>query len=108
MLSGVFAGVALFFSYEIGVFTIAGAFAAALLLWIVSRRVPWDGLAPAKAAAFFAVGTSLGALPFVIYLAMNGALEAGRPPIQFAAFSLRSRNLRLTWPIRSSQAGSGV
>jgi hypothetical protein len=74
VLSGVFAGVALFFSYEIGVFTIAGAFAAALLLWIVSRRVPWEGLAPATAAAFFTLGTALGALPFVVYLAINGAL----------------------------------
>jgi hypothetical protein len=74
VLSGVFAGVALFFSYEIGVFTIAGAFAASFLLWIVSRRVPWDGLAPAKASAIFALGTALGALPFVVYLAIHGAL----------------------------------
>src|SRR5688572_8560644 len=52
VLSGVFAGIALFFSYEIGLYTIAGAFAVSLLLWIASRRVTWDGLAPAQAAIF--------------------------------------------------------
>jgi hypothetical protein len=75
VLSGVFAGVALFFSYEIGMFTIAGAFAASLLLWIASRRVTWNGLAPAQAALFFVIGTFLGAAPFAIYLAMRGALD---------------------------------
>ncbi|MDP9191640.1 MAG: hypothetical protein M3P06_08040 [Acidobacteriota bacterium] len=75
MLSGAFAGVALFFSYEIGLYTIAGAFAASLLLWIASRRVSWDGLHPARAAAFFAAGTLLGAAPFVIYLSMRGAFD---------------------------------
>jgi hypothetical protein len=73
--SGVFAGIALFFSYEIGLYTIAGALATSLLLWIASRRVTWDGLAPARAAAFFAFGTALGATPFVVYLALRGALD---------------------------------
>jgi hypothetical protein len=73
--SGVFAGVALFFSYEIGMYTIAGAIATSLLLWIASKRVAWDGLEPAKAALFFAIGTGLGAAPFAIYLAMHGALD---------------------------------
>ncbi|MDQ3280913.1 MAG: hypothetical protein M3Q69_05840, partial [Acidobacteriota bacterium] len=72
--SGVFAGIALFFSYEIGVFSIAGALATALLLWIAARRVPWDGLAPASAASYFVIGTILGAAPFCIYLGMHGAL----------------------------------
>jgi hypothetical protein len=76
VLSGAFAGVALFFSYEIGIFTIVGALAASLLLWIAARRVTWDGLAPAQAAIFFAIGTALGAAPFVIYLALHGALGA--------------------------------
>ena len=73
--SGVFAGVALFFSYDIGVYTIAGALASALLLWIASKRVPWDGLAPGQAAAFFILGTLLGAAPFAIYVALHGALD---------------------------------
>jgi membrane protein CcdC involved in cytochrome C biogenesis len=73
--SGVFAGVALFFSYDIGLYTIAGALATALLLWIASKRVPWEGLPPGQAAAFFVLGTVLGAAPFAIYLAMHGALD---------------------------------
>jgi len=74
VFAGVFAGVALFFSYEIGMYSIAGALVASLLLWIVSRRTPWDGLAPAAAAGFFLLGTAIGAAPFVIYLASQGAL----------------------------------
>ncbi|HUP59116.1 MAG TPA: hypothetical protein VNA69_01715 [Thermoanaerobaculia bacterium] len=37
--SGIFAGVALFFSFEIGLYTIAGALVASLLLWIAGRFV---------------------------------------------------------------------
>lgn len=73
--SGVFAGVALFFSYEIGLFSIAGAIAASVLLWIAAKRVAWNGLPPAQAALFFLLGTLLGAAPFAIYLAANGALD---------------------------------
>jgi hypothetical protein len=72
--SGVFAGAALFFSYEIGMYSILGALAASLLLWIVARRTPWDGLPPFTAAAFFVLGALLGAAPFAIYLALHGAL----------------------------------
>jgi hypothetical protein len=73
--SGVFGGVALFFSYDIGLYTIVGGFASALLLWLVSKRVPWDGLAPRQVAIFFGVGVALGAAPFAIYLALHGALD---------------------------------
>ena len=75
IFSGVFAGVALFFSYEIGAYSIAGALAASLLVWIASRRVEWNGLAPARAAAFFLLGAILGAAPFAIWLAAHGALD---------------------------------
>jgi hypothetical protein len=75
VFSGVFAGVALFFSYEIGVYSIAGALAAALLVWIASRRVEWSGLAPVQAALFFVAGVVVGAAPFAIWLAMHGALD---------------------------------
>jgi hypothetical protein len=75
VFSGVFAGVALFFSYEIGLYTIAGALATAFILWLASRRVAWDGLPPAQAAAFFVLGAALGAAPFAIYLAARGALD---------------------------------
>ncbi len=75
IFAGIFAGVALFFSYEIGAYSIAGALLASLLVWIASKRVPWDGLAPAQAALFFVVGVILGAAPFATYLAMHGALD---------------------------------
>ncbi len=75
VFSGVFAGVAIFFSYEIGMYSIAGAFAASIVIWIASKRVPWDGLAPVQAALFFAIGTAIGAGPFLIYLGANGALD---------------------------------
>jgi hypothetical protein len=74
VFSGVFAGVALFFSYEIGLYSIAGALAASLLLWIVSRRTPWDGLSPGAAAVFFLLGTAIGVAPFAVFLALHGAL----------------------------------
>ena len=71
--SGIFAGVAVFFSYEIGVYTIAGALLAALLSWIFGGR---PSRPPAlQTAAFFLVGVFLGAMPFAIYLARHGALD---------------------------------
>ncbi len=72
---GAFAGVALFFSYEIGAYSIAGALAASLLVWIASKRVHWSGFAPMQAAAWFVLGVILGAAPFAIWLAMHGALD---------------------------------
>ncbi len=75
IFSGVITGVVLFYSYEIGMYSIAGAIAASLLLWIVSRRTPWNGLAPGVAAAFFLIGTAIGAAPFAIFLALHDALD---------------------------------
>ena len=75
VFSGIFAGVALFFSYEIGAYSIAGALAASFLLWLASKRVAWEGLAPAQAAGWFVAGVLLGAAPFAIWLAAHGALD---------------------------------
>jgi hypothetical protein len=75
VLSGVVAGIALFFSFEIGLYSVAGALIASLVIWIASTRVEWNGLNPGHAALFFAIGTSLGAAPFAMYLAMRGALD---------------------------------
>jgi hypothetical protein len=72
--SGVFAAIALFYSYEIGLYTITGAIAAAAVLWIVSLRVDWDGLPPLRAMLWFAIGVVIGAAPFLIYLASRNAL----------------------------------
>lgn len=73
--SGIFAGVALFFSYDIGLYSIAGGFAAALLLALATRRGGWEGMAPGRAALWFGVGCALGAAPFGVYLAARGALD---------------------------------
>lgn len=75
VFSGIFAGVALFFSYEIGLYTVVGALAASLLLFIASKRVEWTGMKPAAAATFFLIGVAVGAAPFAIYLGVNGALD---------------------------------
>jgi len=75
IFSGIFAGVAVFFSYEIGLYSIAGAVAASLVIWIASKRVQWNGLAPLTAVIFFAIGVVIGIAPFVTYLALNGALD---------------------------------
>lgn len=74
VLSGVLAGVALFFSYEIGVYTIGGALAISLVLAVIRRRVQWPGLGPLRAAMGFLVGVIAGGAPFVIYLISRQAL----------------------------------
>ena len=74
VLSGALAGIALFFSYEIGMYTIGGALAASIALLFVSRRVEWPGLQPLRAAIGFLLGVLLGCAPFVVYLASRNAL----------------------------------
>jgi hypothetical protein len=63
LASGMFAGAALFFSYEIGLYTIAGIVICSLLLRSFA------------ALAMTAIGFLLGAAPFVIYLLSRGALD---------------------------------
>jgi hypothetical protein len=76
LASGVFAGVAFFFSYDIGLFTTGGAIAAFVILAIARKRVPQCGAAdPAAGLLRFLVGLAIGAAPFAIYLAVNGALD---------------------------------
>ena len=82
IFSGVFAGVALFFSYEIGLFTIVGAMATFVIFALMRWRMvdggsqtqiePPSGI---RDPILFLLGTALGAAPFVIYLAMHGALD---------------------------------
>lgn len=65
--SGVFAAVAVFFSYEIGIYTIVGAIVAVAALSFSDRKA-W------RAGAFFLGGLIAGTLPFVLFLASRGAL----------------------------------
>lgn len=73
--AGVLAAVALFFSYEIGLYTIIGALGVAAVFLLASRRVGWDGLSPIRAASGFLAGVAAGSAPFLIYLAFRGALS---------------------------------
>jgi hypothetical protein len=75
VFAGIFAGAAIFFSYEIGTYSILGALAACLAVWIASKRVAWDGLPPLRAALFFLLGVALGVAPFATYLGLHGALD---------------------------------
>ncbi|MFZ2493271.1 MAG: hypothetical protein WA208_17470, partial [Thermoanaerobaculia bacterium] len=74
VVAGITAAVALFHSYEIGTYSIAGAVAVAAVLALVSRRVEWSGMPPVRALLWFAAGVAAGAAPFAIYLATRGAL----------------------------------
>lgn len=72
--SGIVAAIALFFSYEIGLYTILGAVIVCALLFVAQRRVTWSGMTPLPAFGWFALGLALGASPFVTYLASRGGL----------------------------------
>ncbi|MGZ8868653.1 MAG: hypothetical protein ACXW2P_09945, partial [Thermoanaerobaculia bacterium] len=72
--SGVFGAVALFFSYDIGLYTIAGGVASTVVLAVIAKRVEWNGLSPMRALAGFVAGVVAGAAPFIIYLVSRGAL----------------------------------
>ncbi|HYU27281.1 MAG TPA: hypothetical protein VEO74_18865 [Thermoanaerobaculia bacterium] len=73
VLSGVAAGVTLFFSFDIGLYSIGGGIIVAL-----ASRGGEDAARPAgvDAGTTFLLGTVLGAAPFVIYLTIRGALGA--------------------------------
>ncbi|MEO6487939.1 MAG: hypothetical protein ABIO78_08375 [Thermoanaerobaculia bacterium] len=73
-VSGVFAGVALFFSYEIGLYTIAGAVASAAVVALMSRFSTWDGVPPLRVLGLFLAGSLAGGAPFIVYLASRGTL----------------------------------
>ena len=62
LFAGVAASIALFFSLDIGLYSIGGA----LLSLAILRR--WRAILP------FAIGVAIGAAPFLIYLASRGAL----------------------------------
>jgi hypothetical protein len=81
--SGIFAAFALFFSYDIGMYTIAGAVAACAALAVsgvapailpAGSREERAGTIAGATLGFFAIGIALGATPFLIYLASRGAV----------------------------------
>jgi hypothetical protein len=74
-LAGVFGAVALFFSYDIGLYTIAGGIVSTGVLALIGKRVTWTGLPPLRALAAFSTGVVAGAAPFAFYLLSRGALD---------------------------------
>jgi hypothetical protein len=80
--AGVFAAIALFFSYDIGMYTIAGAFVSIVLVALVGARGSAPGTPGVPGALLraptlhFAIGLVIGAAPFIIYLMSRGALGA--------------------------------
>jgi hypothetical protein len=78
-LAGAISGVALFFSYEIGVYSIVAGVGASVLLGAIElRRGKGKGEKqaplPFALCPFFLAGVALGAAPFLIYLASRVAL----------------------------------
>ena len=77
VLSGIAAGVTLFFSFDIGLYSIGGGVIVSVIVALASRGGE-DAATTAgvDAGTTFLFGTVLGAAPFVIYLAARGALKA--------------------------------
>lgn len=76
-LCGVFASAALFYSLETGTYAMLGAaLSMAGLALIRSRRAGELKLDPVRGALALAAGVIAGALPFVVWLATEGALTA--------------------------------
>jgi hypothetical protein len=76
--AGAVAALALFFSLDIGIYSLGGGvatFVAASAL-VRLRRAEMPGARPLVLLALFAAGAAVGAAPFVSWLAAHGALEA--------------------------------
>jgi hypothetical protein len=74
VLAGVVSGAALFFSYEIGMYSIVGGLVAIAFLVIAARRTEWAGLPLGRALGAFVGGVVSGAAPFLVYLASHNLL----------------------------------
>src|SRR5205085_12465552 len=71
MLSGVFAGVALFFSLDIGLYSIAAGVITLVAIALLKKE---GGLIVRP--LIFVISALIGAAPFIAYLAMNNAFAA--------------------------------
>lgn len=73
--SGIVAGVALFFSFEIGIYSVASGVVAFTALALLKTRVAAAmSIPPGVALVRFLAGVAAGMSPFLIYLAARGAL----------------------------------
>ncbi len=100
LLAGVSAGLALFFSLEIGIYSVVASVAALTLaaLFLPAMR-RFAGLS----AANFAAGVAIAVTPFLIYLGMSGAIG------EFLAISFVEvpRVIDATWSLPFPDLGSG-
>ncbi|MGA7617147.1 MAG: hypothetical protein WBX15_18435 [Thermoanaerobaculia bacterium] len=78
VLSGAVAGVALFVSLEIGIYSIAGGFATLVVLAFLERYQPAqpNAIAGRRSLLTFGGGVIAGTAPFLVYLAVRGAIGA--------------------------------
>ena len=67
--AGIVSGIALFFSFDIGLYSIVGGLAFAALAAFLEKSAR-------RQIVFFAGGVLLGCAPFAVYLAMRGAFGA--------------------------------
>jgi len=75
IISGVVSGAALFFSFEIGVYSIAGGVVAFTVLSLFRKRMAsGTPIPPPVVLLRFLAGVAAGMAPFLIYLAAHGAL----------------------------------
>lgn len=74
--AGILSAFALFFSYEIGLYSIAGGLAAIGILALAGRRSDTPRLSLRGALLFFVLGIAIGSAPFLIFLALHGAVDA--------------------------------
>jgi hypothetical protein len=72
LFSGVAAGVTLFYSLDIGLYSVGGGIVALIGLGLLMRRA--RAVIPPLVA--FIIGVALGAAPFLIYLGIRGAIGA--------------------------------
>lgn len=104
-LSGFFAGIALFFSYEIGLYSILGALVSIFLLWLTSwfvARASWFANHEPRTtnhevrdALVFSIGLLLGCAPFVVYLIARGVL----PDFATVSFVTIPRIIDAVWSL---------
>jgi hypothetical protein len=78
LFSGIAAGVTLFFSFDIGLYSIGGALLAIVVIATWRRLSGGDRRLESRPHVLipFIAGTVAGALPFVVFLATKGALGA--------------------------------
>jgi hypothetical protein len=76
-LSGTFAGLAFFYSMDMGLYSVAGVLLTLIAVSILGRIGSTEArIQPGPSLASFGAGLAVVSVPILLYLLMNGALEA--------------------------------